>query len=338
MRVCKEWFEVIEEHKSMWRRVRLPKRELGWNTSHLELFDRKSQSSLVEVSMDVNLTYEPSNDLFMETLEKSKGTLRTIHFTTSKNYYDVQDLSDLSWRLPSITDFRVTKSDLEQVILIMPEVQTNLKVLWIGWSPVLFRSHLFLLGNLSSLNLDFWINGDNDSSVRQILETPSATLKHLKLSFVDVQEFPPLDFPILQVLQIQYRNGLGQPGYPSWLRIPTSSTLIIHGEIPTSVELPSISKLRVDHSLSCLANRSPLLTELRIMKKVGYGSFYGLIKTLRQRKSNADTFKEVDGVRMIPLRCLVVELGRHDPVQELKRLVDTIVDPKTVSKFIEIEV
>lgn len=81
LRVCKARYEVIDENKALWRRLVLPKREPGWDSSIAELFDRKSCSSLQEISMQVMWKLKDDSkemELLMEALERSQETLQVV--------------------------------------------------------------------------------------------------------------------------------------------------------------------------------------------------------------------------------------------------------------------
>lgn len=162
--VCRKWWEITEETRSLWRRPILPRRENGWPASTLELFDRKSQSTLKEVSIHLRRrsTREARTSL-IGCLERSKESLR---FLTMTNLPPESRINGLSWKLPHLVEFKLTYggsdprlslrwNEFEDSNSRLGSVQdlSSLKVLW-GWEfPILFESHLHLLNNLTSLSM-----------------------------------------------------------------------------------------------------------------------------------------------------------------------------------------
>ncbi|MCO5556954.1 hypothetical protein L7F22_010509 [Adiantum nelumboides] len=78
-RVNKKWSEIIDDSKSLYRVLILPTKEKGWDLKPLELFDKKSQSSLKQVSMEFD--GKETREAVFEILDRSKATLHTLQIT-----------------------------------------------------------------------------------------------------------------------------------------------------------------------------------------------------------------------------------------------------------------
>ena len=85
VRVKKEWLEIIEENSSMWRKLILPKRDLGWGLQALRVFDEKSGSKLTEISIDLSLKRSEKVDELVEIVERSRETLKSLEFGISSS-------------------------------------------------------------------------------------------------------------------------------------------------------------------------------------------------------------------------------------------------------------
>ena len=57
---------------------------------------------------------------------------------------------------------------------------------------------------------------------------------------------------------------------------------------------------------------------------------------LQQRKKNVESRMEVEGVRMIPLKTLVVPFDECPILSELRELVGEVLDLRSVPNYIEI--
>lgn len=120
--VCKDWLEIIDDNRTLWKRLELPKRDLdgGWPAlPALELFSNKTRGIFQEVSMEVDLKYEEM-DPFIKTLERSKKTLRKLSILhpcllspRPAAAYSFPDqisvaltirFSELAWKLPNLVE------------------------------------------------------------------------------------------------------------------------------------------------------------------------------------------------------------------------------------------
>lgn len=155
----------------------------------------------------------------------------------------------------------------------------------------------------------------------------------------------PLDFPLLEVLQLSRLNTLAGNRFPSWIRIPLEATLCIDSAwVPTS--LPSVSTLWLGGliNVEVLTSCCPELVTLRVdgdsysNYSVGYKD--ELISTLKTRKGNAEAGMEVSGVKMIPLKTIVLRkcIFGSEQLSEISELVEEVVDLDSVPKFIEVEI
>lgn len=256
--VSKEWLHLIDATSSLWRKVELvamvDEQSEGGFLTILDVFDEKSRSTLKEVLINRLSTFQNTSRL-IETLKRSSQTLLylSIHINHPSESEHIEELAELSFKLPKLKDFRLTvgQTDLYShfgVELLEDSHQrkghdsslsvSNLKVLWFPGSEELFDSHLHLLDNLSSLSVDWSLSS---SDWRAILEDPSKSLKHLKMSYQDdlkgtAQPYP-LKYPCLEVLETHPTLV-----FPQWLQILPSTTLLLHNNLIPS-GLPSIYSL-----------------------------------------------------------------------------------------------
>ena len=234
---------------------------------------------------------------------------------------------------------------------------SSLRILWISDLKNLLKSHLFLLNNLVSLIL----TEDSYGSlrIRRILERSSRTLKHLEITINNGEErqipkpqIPTLSFPKLKFLNICLGWNHNTSVFPSWMRLPSLSTLIIWNPRTLS-SLPACSKLwlvglDVNRDLLKLVSQCPELLELRIHIDRGREGFEEISSMLSQRKANVEAGMEIQGVKMINLKTLVVPFRyvglrggtrlQKARLPELRELVEEVVDLReALSQVIEME-
>jgi hypothetical protein len=347
MRVCKEWLEVVDENKSLFRRLVLD--EEG-DLSVLELFDSKSDSQLKEVSMEVKLEKEEV-PTFLNLLYKSNETLQILYLSAF-HYPNDETFSNLCWKLDNLTDCRIVKGDDELSLkLVEREIQkkkkkmdNSFKVLWTltasSYEKALSKGpHRF--NHLVSVKIGEPIN---PLRLIAILKQSSETLKTLAI-FLDyydrrVQTSPSLHFPRLEFLDINSWHG-----FPSWIVIRNSCTIVNRGP-QVLPNLPPTSKLWICdfEVVARLEDLCPTLEELRVNTlhlPDEWGerreSFFAM---LRQRRQNADQGKEFKGIKMIHLKRLVFpfRLLSTPQLSQMRGLVDEVVDLESVERFIEVEI
>lgn len=336
----------------MWRKLILPKRDLGWGLQALRVFDEKSGSKLTEISIDLSLKRSEKVDELVEIVERSRETLKSLEFGISSSIVK-KECNELAWKLPHLALFKGACQPVESraVLLVIKDKHQetittenfndlpSLKLLWTSASHTLLNGGLSRFKNLSSLYLE----GYKDSfEWRNLLQTPSQTLKHLQMSIretSDQVQLETLHFPRLQILEIHLFSSI----FPSWISLLPFCTLINHGyTIPFA--LPSISTLWVSqlYDIYMLANSVPQMTELRSLVSQ-HDSFFSpghaLISMLRRRKQNSETGVEVEGIKAVQMERLVLyfKFFSDQEISQLRELVTEVVDLETVSKVIELE-
>lgn len=350
MRVRKDWMTLIDDHSSLWRHLILPDKWGGWDPEIVELFDRKSQSTLKEVVMKLNVSslrrWNPAsldNHPLITLLERSKTTLQTVILNSSDRHFNMC-LSGLPWKIPNLVDCRIYQDTLglRPVCLVKTSITTttsSLKILWIGSPRLLLKPKRAFLDHLVSLKVreSLW-----SKKWRKILEVPSETLKHLSISIGDDdQEEATLKFPKLELTEIQPLHR-----FPSWMEIPRPSTIILR-EGPLRV-LPAISSIWFIGGLFKGSETAlPYLEELRINfgGEWSFGDeslFRSLSLTLLERKRNVNDGMEIDGVRFLHLKRLYVrfESESSEFINQLKDLdlAEEVIQLNDHSNRIEIEV
>lgn len=320
--------------------------------------------------MDLGLEEEEEATSLVETLQRSKETLRFLHLTYRTKYNDKTpdaQLASVLVTLPKLVDCRLVspssywwnfirlhlcRRQEQEEVRVLEEASNNLKILWIWSSQVqsVFQSPDQAFNNLSSLVID----GDVEyPKLRVILEKPSLTLKHLQISIKtsflrsNTTGLQGLHLPHLQVLEI--KESLSTSVYPRFLRIPPTSTILMRDEMVYS--LPSISRLWISHlkELHLIEARCPVLVELRVVGPFPEASsMFGLTRKegsnlcsmLRQRKEIVEAGMEVDGVKMIHLKTLVINTTgiKSETLDELKELVEEVIDVEEVPPMIDVEI
>lgn len=275
-RVSKEWLETINETQHLWRRVVLPQRDGGWELSTLQFFDERTNSTLEEVSMELE-SLESNLDGFTKVLEKSKGHLRTIclyHRNLKLSSTVERSLLDLSLRLPQLSSFRIINSQPNRLVHLRSkkyyrnsDADANFKILW-GFQRGSISKLVDLaphrLENLISLQIESFMDY---RELNAILRHCSKTLKHLEIKLARLLDvnLPRVDLPCLEVLDIDALNiNPHSHKIPSWLKIPSSSTLAIRVDFFPNT--PAVSKLWLHglEAISQLGNTFPGLEEIRI--------------------------------------------------------------------------
>ena len=197
------------------------------------------------------------------------------------------------------------------------------------------------LKNLTSLAIN---KVHSESEWRYLLETPSRTLRHLRLDLSDEGEeqdfeeeqdyeneksqIQSLNFPDLEFLELQQNP---QRYFPRWTIVPSSLTLNIE-QCDIMKGLPSVSEIWVQdmESWERLAERCPILKGLRITsEEFTYsddGGFDNLVNLLRKRKENVEAGKEVDGVEMMPIKTLKAYFKGCTILSELRELVEEVIE------------
>lgn len=345
-----QWLEIINEHRTLWRRLVLDLDKTGGQCSILELFDRKSDHSLREVS--IQSIGEDQESVISDILLRSRQTLSSLRLDVGDPYGRLSEstraLSDLSFRLSNLVEFKLFEVEPTRGSFGRPNVRVRiqnedqvapkLRVLWIWKCDELFTNHLGLLRNLTSLvlyqhleNLEMW----------RVLEGPAHSLKHLDIQiheFDEDQELPTLNFLNLEVLEL-----MSYGYYPNWLSIPSTSTFISKQyHVPRC--LPSINELWVDSLMKWeenLAGKCPILNTLRLSfdKKV-IAQIKRILPLLKKRIQNVEEGLEVDGVAMVRIERLIVPLRflKAELISELRELVDQVVDLQTVPRLIDVSV
>lgn len=360
MRVRKEWLEIIDEHKALWRRLVLPKPKPkggwdlgGWAPSIVEMFDRKSNSSLKEVSMQTQLKSDEAKSM-VRVLEKSKQNLRSLRIKED-NYIMRINLMELSWALPKLVECRIVgaygdedKVDVVPKNLEQIEAEDQSRILRILWCPyprLLQESFPELLANLVSLGLESSLTSER---LRNLIEPSSKTLKHLRCRIkVDYDDhlLSPVEFPNFEAMEIRY-NEVEDSEFPPWIRVgPSLSTLICNHELYSS--LPSVLTLSIDQLkfINQLEDKCPDLVELRVeaqrpVRRLIPKNVHEMLWMLEQRKRNAEAGMEIEGVKMVQLKRLLIDFSEWDQLDvviKLKELVEEVADLST-TLTIEVEV
>lgn len=369
-RVSKEWLEIIGENKALWRRVVLPKREGGWELSTLQFFDERTNSTLKEVSMELE-SLETNLDGFMKVLEKSKGHLRTIclynrNFDLSPS--DEESLLDLSLRLSQLSSFRIINSQPNRLVHLRSRkdyrnsgAAANFKILWgfqYGSISKLVDLAPHRLENLISLQIESFMDY---RELNAILRHCSKTLKQheIKLARLLDVNLPRVDLPCLEVLDINALDINTQSHkFPSWLTIPSSSTLAIR--VDFFPDTPAVSKLWLHglEAISQLGNTFPGLKEIRIStiySDIGNDrrdesnwrillrdktNWQKLLEVLRHRRNISNFVRASGGTSRLHIKKLVIPFKLLDDkkLSELEGLKDELVDLDNTLRYVEVEV
>lgn len=376
MTTSRAWFEVIDQHRSCWNELVLPDKESGWGIQALELFDRKSGSTLKQVSMQVSAEEEEGSD-FIRLLEKSKKTLQILELGGVDDSLLEEGLCDRLAIFPSLSSLNLY-NDPMQLVRLRPSnvfkakgVQdgnngSKFQVLWVSHFKSLFNSPALqprLLDSLVSLVVGVSYTAEE---WRRFLERPSKILKHLEMHIDEEddehdQVLQALVFSKLEVLEISINKH--EPEFPHWFKLPSTSTLILRGyRVPSSIPPCSRIWFRGSHfsssDLCGLQDRCPQLEELRIFPPPHFNEqkqsdsvrFLSVkidqfIPVLERRSLNVRNGLEVEGVEMVKLKTLIFpfkavekQMLVKDLLYKLKGLVKEVVDLGSVQNFVEVEI
>lgn len=245
MRVQKNWLFLIDNHKTLFRELVMPysKYSSGWGIQWLQHFDKKCESRLRQVSMELKPRQDPK--AVMEILERNKETLQSLDIDGGRQLEQMVE-NNLS-SFCNVVDCRLYRpsSSLKRVFLFkvggwedeVSRPKVRLKVLWVRFPRFTF-SNLEILDNSISLVVeDLRIDS---SEWREFLDRPSQTLKHLQACFLlgdDNKSLSELVLPNLQVLEI---HSSKTSKIPRWLKFDKTCTLILRNfDSISSPTLPS---------------------------------------------------------------------------------------------------
>lgn len=349
-RVCKDWQEIIDDNVELWKALILPAREDEWGIEPLKLFDEKSKSNLNQVSMPIGK--EVDNEAFIDLLERSKGSLRLLEMGSEDRDQKAR-IGNQVWSFPNLVEckalpFSLIRSNCEMPSL-KPDVGFNhqdheedsnsspLKVLWVyDWRfpPDL---ELRIPENLVSLVIFGYAIS---SKWHKILSKSSRTLKQLSIGLTPSpegeEEILPLDFPQLQFVWVLPFQSYREP-FPTWIKPSWRATLRCSMPLLSS---PSVSTIwiRFLGQLELLHTSFPYLIEFRFEPRLDQPADSqeqdDLLSTLRQRQSNAKAGMEVEGIKMLQLKTIVLpfKLIKPELLSEMRTLVDEVVDLAIVLK------
>lgn len=369
-RVCTRWLDESQSFKSLWNDIVIDE-----DTSPyiLGILDRITHSCLKRVFINSVASREGVYTL-MGTLERSKETLQILHLDVlGKDVFHRAIISDLSFKLPNLRDFRVRGGKFEwlEVRLNMKDAfeeekedqaQAPLKIFW-TWGTKHLLENLGMLSNLVSLKVHWPLI---EHQGREILEHPSKTLKHLDLEF-DYSNYPLADFKRgtrpLTSLEFPRLKVLGLCSCPPcWMLTPSVEVLICLYP-PKGFPGALISELWIDGDAWIFSNNydsngigsgfphlkklvwkaSRSLLEQMVEKHgsdAGKLSFHPLI---RQRREKVEAEHEIDGIRMRSLQVLIVSKVFYDFIDEegraeLNRVPELIVEDETLPSTFDLEI
>jgi len=214
-RVWKEWSDLINQNRTLWRRLVLQSRKEDSELAiALKLFDSKSKSSLREISLsiegremeDEEEEEEPTPASGLPAfLLRSRETLRILNLSFGYEDDITRSMAALLHSLPQLIEFRLVNRDWESTTNLFIEVQDSqecqedfheregkyLKVLGIWKSTNILELAGQLLSNLTSLIIGWMLTS---REWRDILEPSSHSLKHLDIEFIkSVRGWRPRD-------------------------------------------------------------------------------------------------------------------------------------------------
>jgi len=325
--VCRFWGILVDENKALWRIIELSGKGLEEIQSVVEQFDKKSGSTLEEISMIIKRERLQGFSRLAELLQKSEETLQSIRIQILGSDPDSQRLQIFTKLLLSanLIDFRITGDSPSVVKLNFSEnPKTNTRYLQILWLPLVWdlpSSHPTLFKTLTSLKVT---TAFDDSTCRKLISPSAPSLKHLNIatnSTNDRVSTPPLQLPKLQVLELQDLSH----EFPTWMVV--SSTLKLYTTTIYS-NVPQISELRTSlRVLGKLSTRPPRLDVFR------YGSLnelysIHLLTVLKERRRNVEARMEVEGRQVESIKKLIIPfegLGEAT-LNKFRELVGEVVD------------
>lgn len=350
-RTCRQYLDVIDGSQRNWRSLILKEVMDDYDPSILDQFDRRSQSTMVEVTFKtLELETKDKNHL-VKSLLRSKYTLQTLNIDDQYGEYHSDENFLPIEQFPNLVDCRVLNTKRycsTEVQLKVIEKQSGkrtkgLQVLWAFNLPSTDQG-LDFCRNLSSL---FVVCGTTSTKWSKLLGRCSRTLKHLGIHIFDPTAFgkvSPLDLTCLEVMELRYTSP--RADFLSSFRIASTCKVISRAKIPS--RLPSISELWTG---SCVSDWEPLerfcpsLEILRIDsvgKKGDLGNMdaSSLLLSLRRRRENSKAGLEVNGIKMRPIRKLVVPFQKLPSweAEGLKMEVKELVDSETLPFELEVEI
>lgn len=228
--VCKEFLEVIDNNKSLWRVLEWKQQEEECPVQALEMFDEKSASTLREVSI-FQAQGEP-DDRFIEILDRSKNSLTilsfTIRFLTIAFRLKMIELASNCQHLESMV---LWYSDEDSLSLLPKtclarssrqsclgtERSRNLQVLWCFNLAKEWNGKLDVSSLVSFADKAYY----NSLQIRSFIIKFSSTLTHLFISSDNGITTPSLSCPSLRILEGRFFYG-----FPSWLAAPNLQIVI----------------------------------------------------------------------------------------------------------------
>jgi len=340
--VCRQWLQVIDESKSFWRIVELLEDSLQGHQSVIKQFDVKSDSTLKEVSIELNddsddYTYANSLQKFSTTLKKSSESLHKFCVQVAKQRSEDSNglleplLQTLLPDLPRLEECRVLQEIQRYKVRVKREAAakrtdgTQERHLQILWLPSLFElpsDHPKLLKSLRSLQVEKYYRHEE---WRRILVQPSKTLRHLSIRIEKGrgERIEPLHFPCLEVLDVL---ELGN-GFPNWMSVPLKLKLTtgsVYSRMPSSVSNLWVSHLR---NYIYLTFRCPKLEVLRYDGNGLEAYATDLEQLLLERRDNVEKGLKVEGIKMEPLKRLLIPCDNFalETVGRFRNLVGEVV-------------
>lgn len=346
-RVCKDWQEIIDANSELWKALILPEREDGWGLEPIELFDEKSKSNLHQVTMPIRK--EIDNEAFIGLLERSKTSLRFLEIG-SDSRVQRKRIGNEVWTFPKLVECKVLDSAKFGSDCELPPLKKEkgaahqdhddsspLKVLWIWDWRIPDDSELHHLDNLDSL---LTTAVGTSSEWRKVLAKSSRTLQQLCFFLKPPEEeeedaeVTPLEFLQLEFLTVSHYYGSFALPFPAWIE-PSSRTTLSCSMLQES--LPSVSKLWITflRNLELLHTRLPHLVELRLEiseDDVDPQEQDALLSAVRQRQRNVESRMEVEGVKMLKLKSIILPFKwfKLKVLSGLAWVVDEVVDSATV--------
>lgn len=332
-----------------------------WNRNVMERFDERSKSTIQDVFIGFGIQIpdemkgeakeQLNHDL--QVLQRSKTTLeRLIISAENIALEDPTEVFELIKKFPNLKIFKSSTRAHSVAALVHSRTRersltkdqeadgASLRALWSGSAPRDFGAYDAIFNNVASLEI-----GERYSSLhwRRLLELPSQTLKHLKFYIFDHQETEPSDiktinFPNLQLLEFGTNNAV----FPYWFNVPPTLILVLkpRNEVPS--RLPNIEEVRLDlqetNDFSNLGSQCPLLKELRFGEWLFFSRRDGILSLLRKRAENVEAGFELGGVKMIPLKKVVLSFRKTKLSRKVKTLVEEVVDLESVSETVPIHI
>lgn len=340
-RICKRFLQIIDESKRFWQVFEDDQYEEVYDQSGLDLFAEKSQDTMKCIKIKA---YRLGNvDNFIETVKRSKASLQILHLDAQFSPEDRPKAGHLKYDLQYLVDLRLEdyQSDVRSCVILSNQSRNmdqlpGLKVLWDNtWLHVLDRK---LLKNIVSLNVN---EAHSSKSWRKILEVPSKSLKHLRIEVGNEgahEKLTPLEFPLLKVFEFWSPDE-----FPSWIILPYRCTLVLsRWKLPSA--LPSISELWIEgeDGLENLEQRCPRLETLRVRSIPEYFQDMqnSLVSVMRRRREHVEAGLEVDRVAMRPISKILCSIRhfRDHQVEELRELVAEVLDVRSVSSLLIVEI